>query len=55
MKRIPTHAVGDDLRQAIDRAAYWEAVWRNFWWITVGSSALALVLAILVTPECLSC
>ena len=57
MRRIPTHAVGDReaLQQALATARYWKAVWDGFWWISIGSCAAALVLAILVTPECLGC
>lgn len=44
-----------ELARALDRAAYWKAVWDGFWWISIGASALALTLAILVTPECLGC
>lgn len=39
-----------ELAKALDRAAYWRAVWDGFWWITIGSASLALVLAILVSP-----
>lgn len=48
-------ALAPKLARALDRAAYWKAVWDGFWWITIGAAALALVLAILVTPECLGC
>ena len=40
----------EDLRRAIARAAWEQAVWNNFWWITIGGAALALAVACLVTP-----